>query len=153
CGNVCATGASCVGGACECPVGEVACGGECVDTKSSNSNCGGCGTPCSGFCSGGACLRASDVTVGAQHVCAVLSNGARARWGYNLFGQLGDGTQPTRLAPVPVQGLAGATAIGAGNWATCALLADGTVDCWGFNQEGELGNGGPTLGSLTPVPV
>jgi alpha-tubulin suppressor-like RCC1 family protein len=93
------------------------------------------------------------VSVGTQYVCAVLSDGGAACWGYNLFGQLGDGTQTTALTPVPVKGLTGATAISAGNTSTCALLANGTVDCWGFNQEGELGNGGPKLGSTTPVAV
>ena len=86
------------------------------------------------------------------HSCAVLSDGTARCWGTNSSGQLGDGTQTTRLTPVPVTGLSGAIGISAGGWDTCAVLTDGTGRCWGYNTYGNLGDG-TTTQRLTPVPV
>jgi hypothetical protein len=54
-GRVCEAGESCVAGACVC-AGEV-CGGACVSTMTSPTNCGACGHACDATqaCSGGTC--------------------------------------------------------------------------------------------------
>jgi uncharacterized repeat protein (TIGR02059 family) len=45
------------------------------------------------------------ITAGENHTCALLSSGAMQCWGYNIEGQLGDGTTTTpRLNPVTVTG-------------------------------------------------
>lgn len=41
-----------------CPVGQMYCGGSCIDVLSDNANCGGCGVACGGmtpYCSNGKC--------------------------------------------------------------------------------------------------
>ena len=46
-----------------CPSGQQLCGGVCVNTQSSNTNCGACGVVCGGTCSLGTCCPAG------QHSC------------------------------------------------------------------------------------
>jgi alpha-tubulin suppressor-like RCC1 family protein len=105
---------------------------------------------------------ATAVAVGGYHACALLLDGTIQCWGYNVYGQLGDGSTTDSTAPVPVSNVTGAVAIAAGTYNTCALLADGTVVCWGDNASGNLGLGtsiGPqtcsndTPCATTPVKV
>jgi hypothetical protein len=56
------------------------------------------------------------------------------------------------MAPVQVQGITNAIAIGAGQNITCALLANNTMDCWGLGANGTIGIS-QTQSSATPVPI
>ena len=47
------------------------------------------------------------IEAGDDHACAVTALGEVLCWGYNQYGQLGDGTTTSRGMPVKVQGLAG----------------------------------------------
>ena len=91
------------------------------------------------------------VSGGYYHSLALV-NGSVYAWGYNAYGQLGDGTTTTRGTPAVVPGLtSGVTAISAGQHDSLAVM-DGSAYAWGQNQYGQLGNG-TTTDSLTAVLV
>lgn len=91
-----------------------------------------------------------------QSACAI-SEGSVYCWGYNEYGQLGNGSggsgtyNPT---PTKVGGaLEGKTvtrlAMSSNYGETCAI-ADGQAYCWGLNQYGELGAGMTPAGQVGP---
>lgn len=90
---------------------------------------------------------------GGFHGCALNAAGRAFCWGSNAAGEVGDGTDETRRAPVPVAGLGtGLRDIAAGARHSCAIDAAGAVWCWGQNLHGQLGDA-TTEGSLEPVRV
>ncbi len=87
-----------------------------------------------------------------QSFCAVLSTGHLSCWGFNNYGQLGNGTTTNSEVPVPVSNITTAAAVVGSIYSFCALLTTGHLDCWGLNFYGELGNG-ITTSSKVPVAV
>ncbi len=86
------------------------------------------------------------VAEGYLHSLALCADGTLAAWGYNVFGQLGNGSAVPSSVPMAVDrtgALAGKTvvAVAAGPFHNLALCADGTVLAWGNNNYGQLGDG------------
>ena len=78
--------------------------------------------------------------------------GQAASWGWNGFGQLGDGGTVDRATPGPVAGLTGVVGQASGLFHSVALKDDGTLWAWGWNGFGQLGDG-TTVDRATPVRV
>ena len=96
------------------------------------------------------------IIAGQHHTVALGAGGTLWAWGYNYFGQLGDGSVTQRTTPVPVStaafGTEPITSVTAGYGHTVALGSAGTLWAWGNNGNGQLGDGSVTQ-RTTPVPV
>ncbi|TDR45927.1 alpha-tubulin suppressor-like RCC1 family protein [Tahibacter aquaticus] len=93
------------------------------------------------------------VATGESHSCAIAANGPVYCWGYNAFGQLGDGTLTNRQTPVAVAGLnSGVRQLALGSHHSCALMHSGKINCWGNGANGRLGSG-QTTNQATPAEV
>ncbi|MBI0136407.1 InlB B-repeat-containing protein [Bifidobacterium sp. W8120] len=105
------------------------------------------------------------VSAGTNHSLAVGSDGNAYAWGYNYYGQLGDGTSTTdRHAPVRVKTPDRKTypdlpkdftyvQVSAGEWYSLAMGSDGNAYAWGYNYYGQLGDGTSSYSQATPVRV
>jgi alpha-tubulin suppressor-like RCC1 family protein len=93
------------------------------------------------------------VVAGRAHTCALLSSGRLSCWGYNYYGQLGDGTRINRYTPFTIPNIGGyVVSLAGGLEHTCALLSPSrALRCWGNNEYGQLGNGATTARQLLPV--
>jgi alpha-tubulin suppressor-like RCC1 family protein len=98
------------------------------------------------------------VAAGGNHTLRIGSNGEFYAWGYNVYGQLGNGqplqTSTQSTTPVLVSLPAGVTptAVAAGYAHSLAPGSDGKLYAWGSNGSGQLGNG-TTTDASTPVLV
>jgi hypothetical protein len=101
---------------------------------------------------------AQQISAGFYHNVALLDGGNPQSWGYNVQGQLGNGTmtppEGCECIPTPgaVAGISDLRTVAAGDYHTLALLGDGSVRAWGENFKGQLGDGTETDRSL-PTPV
>lgn len=100
------------------------------------------------------------IATGGLHTCAVSTAGEGFCWGYNVAGQLGNGTTATTGTPAAVAGglafrtdpavifpspspdfpLPPGPFLAAGHDHTCAIATDTETYCWGLNQDGQLGD-------------
>ncbi|WP_237152283.1 RCC1 domain-containing protein [Oryzibacter oryziterrae] len=90
------------------------------------------------------------VAASEKHSCGLTAAGSVQCWGYNGFGQLGDGFITAQFTPETIIA-SGATAIAAGLFHSCAIVS-GAVECWGTNGNGQLGDGTNTQ-HYTPATV
>ena len=70
-------------------------------------------------------------------------------WGWNGYGQLGDGSGTTRGTPAAVAGGLTFTSISAGWNHSCGLTTGGIAYCWGASGNGD----GTSNASAVPVRV
>ena len=73
----------------------------------------------------------ADLQCGGHHCCMLLASGNMSCWGYNNYGQLGDGMTTSQNKPVVVAGLDGAIALmSVGYQSSCAVTFDNELYCW-----------------------
>jgi len=94
----------------------------------------------------------TQISAGEYHTIVLKSDGIVWAWGYNYYGQCGNGTIHSSESLVQVSGLNSVTAVAAGDCHSIALKNDGTVWAWGYNCCGQLGDG-TTTNRTTPVQV
>lgn len=96
---------------------------------------------------------ASQVAVGGNHACALLSDATVKCWGLNTVFQVGvtsnytsgpescggNNNEACAKSPVVVSGLTSIQQVAAGGTNSCALKTNGNVYCWGSYGAGMLG--------------
>ncbi len=122
------------------------------DNSATNSN-----VPLATSTIDGLTLRATQVSAGYLHTCAVLQSSAAMCWGRNTSGQLGINAATAQVnTPASVVTTAMSTAVAsvsAGYLHTCAVLVSGAVWCWGDNSSGQLGINSSVTKKITPTTV
>jgi alpha-tubulin suppressor-like RCC1 family protein len=97
-----------------------------------------------------------ELTAGAEHTCGLTADGAAYCWGWDLYGQLGNGgTGQNAQSPSPVDtsailGNKAFVQLTGGYYFTCGLTVEGVAYCWGSDRYGQLGNGGTSLDTQSP---
>ncbi len=103
--------------------------------------------PCSNDLTGAVAVAGGD-----EYSMALLGNGTVVAWGFNSWGELGNGSNSASDVPVPVSGASEVTAIAGGDDYALDLSRNGIVRGWGDDLEGQLGDD-ETNTVNTPVPV
>ena len=99
--------------------------------------------------------KAIAITSGEHHTCALMDNNSIYCWGWNNYGQLGDGTYTNRNIPIisQINPTNDIVQISAGLRFTCALIENGSIYCWGYNDYNQIeGDESNELGSYIPNP-
>jgi len=92
------------------------------------------------------------IATGGWHSLALKSDGTVWAWGYNKYGQLGDGTTTDSAYPIQVAGLSGVVSIAGGFQHSLAVTDTHEVRAWGRNLDGALGDG-TTTNRWLPITV
>jgi alpha-tubulin suppressor-like RCC1 family protein len=88
-------------------------------------------------------VQYSSIATGGFHTCAIALSGDAYCWGYNVDGELGNGTNfnvviPNLVSP-PSAGAVVYSGIDVGTTHSCAFTTSGTAYCWGSGGNGRLG--------------
>lgn len=86
------------------------------------------------------------------HTAAIKQDGTLWAWGWNNYGQLGDGTNIDKLVPTQIGTATNWQSVSVGYQYTLAIKQDGTLWAWGANNSGQLGDGSNT-NKNTPVQI
>ena len=102
-------------------------------------------------------LTAVQVSAGYYHSLALDARGNIWAWGFNQFGELGNGNNINSAIPTLAQyprdaGTVTAIQVSGGFHHTAAIDTKGNTWSWGWNWFGQLGNGN-NINSAIPVPV
>ena len=92
------------------------------------------------------------IAAGGYGSYALRADGTVWAWGYNDFGQLGNGTNQTSGTPVQVTGLTNIRAIAGSYYNGYAISSTGEAYAWGRGDMGAIGDGSAAW-RFTPVPI
>ena len=87
------------------------------------------------------------VSLGRYHSSSITSEGRIFTWGFNMKGQLGDGTTENSSTPIDITSQfdlgVGETiiSINLGEMHSSVITSEGRIFTWGQNDSGQLGNG------------
>ena len=92
------------------------------------------------------------ISAGVYHTLSIQSDGTLWAWGWNIFGQLGDGVGGDSYSPIQIGTDTDWILVATGVGHSVALKAGGTLWAWGYNIYGQLGDG-TTVDKHSPVQI
>lgn len=90
------------------------------------------------------------VSLGGYHSAVIMTDGSLWMWGYNWYGQLGDGTTNNKHKPTKIMDNVRSVCLGY-NY-SAAIKNDGSLWMWGDNSYGRLGDG-TTNDAYRPIKI
>ena len=90
------------------------------------------------------------VKLGFDYTTVISKDGGLYTWGYNNYGQLGNGTTTNSSNPIKIMN--DVVSCAGNDCHTIVLKKDGTVYTWGYNRYGQLGDG-TTTDRTSPVAI
>ena len=97
-------------------------------------------------------LRFKQLSAGGYHTCGLTPASDALCWGWNSFGQVGNGSTIGQLEAVDVNGNFALHTLSAGAAHTCGVTMQGAGYCWGNGTSGQLGDGARVT-RLDAVPI
>jgi alpha-tubulin suppressor-like RCC1 family protein len=97
-------------------------------------------------------ISAQPIAAGGRHSLAICADSTVEAWGYNGYGQLGNGNTDEQHSGVPVNGVNDIVQVAGGLFHSLLVKKDGTVWSCGRNTLGPLGDG-TNDDKLIPVQV
>jgi alpha-tubulin suppressor-like RCC1 family protein len=82
------------------------------------------------------------VDAGSSHTCGVRSNGKLYCWGYDGYGQIGDGGGTGATTPRRIGTFEDWAQTKTGTDHSCGVRENGKLYCWGRDIKGQVGDGG-----------
>lgn len=132
--------------------GALQCWGDNTYGQFGNGNTTSSTTPVNTSIGQGSVNVFAQASFGENYGCGISPSGTLKCWGWNYYGQLGNGTTTSQDLPVSVSLSGTPLQVATSVKHTCAVIRGGTVQCWGNNARGQLGNSS-TTNSSTPVTV
>ncbi len=78
-----------------------------------------------------------EISAGGKHTIALKQDRTTVwAWGFNGYGQLGDGGMELKLSPIQVEGMNDVRSISAGQYHSSVIREDGSVWMWGRHTSG-----------------
>jgi len=100
----------------------------------------------------------TEVSLGSSHSSAITSKGRIFTWGYNFYGQLGDGTNINKDIPTEITSKFNLntgetiTSVSLGSNYSSAITSEGRIFTWGYGVYGQIGDG-TTANRYTPIEI
>lgn len=97
-------------------------------------------------------VSSAAASLDSYHRAALTENGDLYCWGYNNYGQVGNG-EINQQQSTPVKVMENVLSVSLGSRHTAAITEDGSLYCWGDNQHRQIGSGSEENTQADPVKV